>query len=342
MKRNVFIFLLSVASFVLGYWLGRPALPVAAVADSVPTESSEPKVLRDGWSGIVAHHVKSTPSSTGAAATAANLPLGPFGINVDELKRRADRGDAQAAKALAVGFHRCRFFEPPKTQVELEQRAEDRTVTGLNLVDQIVDQAKAAARKQNVDIGELPEVDAVTAYEQQLAAETDLAANCNGVDTTEAQGWFTWYQRAAELGDAEAELGYWHIAFDVGDLSSLDEMPHRKNVAATSLQRALSRGDWRALVAIGLVVERGYLAVPDPFDAYAWFYAASLASAEDIAVLPWLTNSPLVRLTVGNDTQAYVAGLLVRTARSLDATQIAAAERVGHERFARCCSGRRS
>jgi hypothetical protein len=299
-------------------------------------------VERDPWQAVVVAHGKRPAVRRETAALAMpELPPGPFGATIDELKRRADAGDARAAGALADGYRRCEYFQPPQDQADLEKRAEDRVVFQLDLADQLIGQVKDAAAKQGVELGEIPEVDSVSAYEQQLTAETDLAAACRGVDAIQAADWLSWYGRAAELGDTEAELGYWGSALSRVWLGLLDELPHRKAVAAAALQSSLSRGDWRALAAIGAITEGGYYVEPDPFFAHAYYFAALQGPNDDIAQLPWLDGGGLMRLFSGNDIHSYLAQRMRTTAAALTSAQVAEAERIGAVLYARCCTGRR-
>ena len=218
---------------------------------------------------------------------------------------------------------------PPKDQADLEKRVENDTVTQLNLVDQIVDQVRENARARGDATDKIPEQASLPAYRAQMKHEGQMAETCHGVDPADAKKWTDWYARAAELGDLEAELGYWHMAFSRADAVPLDVIQRDKIVSANYLQDALSRGDWRALAAISAIFGAGYYADPDPFLAHTYAFAASQSAPADITALPWMTGAIRVRIAAGNDTQTYLRWELERTASKLDSQQIAQAEQMG-------------
>ncbi|MEP7096994.1 MAG: hypothetical protein ABI748_04965 [Dokdonella sp.] len=295
---------------------------------------------RDSWQAIVAHQaLPPAPVRGDGLQLASSLPLGPFGATIDELKRRAEAGDPRAAKALAEGYRRCEFFTPPAGQQDLEKRAEDKTVNSLNFVDQIVDQVKESATRKGIKLPAMPKIDSLSVYQQQLKTEVDLAEACRGVERADASTWRTWYARAAELGEPDAELDYWQVALANASMASLDEIPRQKDIAASALQRSLSHGDPRALAAIGAVLEYGYFADPDPFLAHAYYFAASQAPNNDIASFPWASGGVFMRLATGSDTHTYLARRLRATALPLKPAQVLESEHIGAQLFASCCTG---
>ncbi|MEP7043031.1 MAG: hypothetical protein ABI843_08200 [Dokdonella sp.] len=324
----------------VGYGFGRSAAVTSTQPAAVATTVPDRRGVRDAWSSIVASHTRTNLTaradarSASASQTQPELPVGPFGAHIGELKRRVEAGDATAAKALAEGYRRCEFFQAPRDQAEIEKRAEDTTVFQLGALDQV----KRQAAEQGIDVGKLADIAPLPVYRAHLQSETDKAENCRGVDTTDARAWVDWQARAAELGDADAQLGYWQAVFNRADVYPLDELRRRKEAAAAYLQQAFARGDWRALVAIGEVLEMGYFAEPDPYSAHAYYFAAAQAPSSDISVLPWISGMPFEGLEIGRDTRALLQQSLQRTAALLDAGQIALAEQSGVALFAGCCA----
>jgi hypothetical protein len=306
----------------------------ATAQTQAPTTRSD---VRDSWQRIVDRGAGSS-RSTVSRARPGILPAGPFGANVDELKRRAGEGDAGAAKALAEGYRRCESYVPPRDHANLEKRVEDGTVAQLNLIDQLVDQANEKARQRG-EAKRIAEQASTPAYQAEMKAEQEMAEACDGVDTGDAKKWVDWYARAAELGDISAELGYWWVAFSQADIVPLDELQREKIAAANYVQDALSRGDWRALAAIGSILQVGYYGDPDPFLAHAYAFAASQAAVADITILPWMSGALRMRIAAGNDTQIYLQRMLQRTAMTLDPQQIAQSEQMGAALYASCCAG---
>lgn len=274
---------------------------------------------------------------TAASAPSGSLPDGPFGATTGELERMAGLGDAQAAARLAAGYRRCQFVEQHVDAAELEKRSIERTATGLEMTEHLASRITAQARKQGVDI-ELPKADPVKVYEADLASQKSEQVDCAGVDGGKAQAWFDWYERAAGLGDPDAEVGYWHEAFSNASIVDLDHIAQRREIATAALRHALGRGDARALAGVGELLALGYLDEPDPAAAYAYFYAASLAPAQPIETIPWIGNS-FGRLFTGNDTGTWLSRELGELARNLDPGRIADAERAGAQLYAQCCAG---
>jgi hypothetical protein len=330
-------------AFVLitGYELGRISrLPDARertistsfTSGSAPTQTDAPNT----WQKIAA---RSKAAHNKRGEQAAELPTGLFGSNISALRKLADAGNADAAYALAKGYRDCEFFVPPKDDSEVAQRAEDSTVMQLNVFDQIVDQVKSAAEKQGKSIGKVPEVAVQPVYQGNLRAGQEQVRQCTGVDTAIARDWMEWQRRAAELGNLEAELTYWILMVQNADVRSVEDLVQDKQVASAALQDALSRGDPRALIAIGEVLQNGWFAEADPYLAYAYFYGASQAPYANINTLPWIGQSIFAVLANGNNTQTYLQQHLDRVSASLTPAQQLAAQQLGLSLFQQCCKG---
>jgi hypothetical protein len=330
----------AIGAWAIAYWSGR------SVASATPRESTLPASAiphasqHEAWDRIV-HRAVATPAKPPAKpALSTPLPDGPFGATIDELRRRALGGEASAALALATGYRACQFYQPPKDQADLEQRVEDSTVQHLNLLDQLVDQVKQQAAAQGIESPKIPHVDSMDVYHETMKTEVATSEKCSGVVHRDAEHWRGWWARAAALGDEDAALAYWHIAFEAESEASLDELAEEKSLAADYLERAYESGDPRSLAAIAEVYRAGYYGDPDPFMAHAYFFAASQSPNAPILTLPWIDGG-LELLVTGNDTATYYAIGLKWTAATLDPAEIADAERMGAALFAQCCSGAR-
>jgi hypothetical protein len=266
------------------------------------------------------------------------LPSGPFGSNVEGLKRLANY-DADAAYMLAKGFQGCQFFVAPKDELEAAAQAESSTVMQLGFMDQLVDQAKDLAGKNGQSLGTIPEVPVQSLYQENLSGVQQQARECAGVDTADARDWMNWQRRAAELGNADAELTFWQSLRQNADARSLEDLMQDKQVAQAALQDSLSHGDARALMAIGETLDMGMFSDPDPFSAYAYFFAASQAPYADIQTLPWIGQNIFQVLASGSTTQQYLQRNLDRTGSSLSPAQQQAAQQLGLSVYQRCCQG---
>jgi len=180
-------------------------------------------------------------------------------------------------------------------------------------------------------------VDPAAVYGQELTAQHELASDCTGIAHADAADWFKWYEQAAELGEPDAEVGYWHPALAQVSLVDLNEIGHRKDIAVVALQRARARGDWRALAAIGSLLKIGYFAEPDFFGAYAYFFAAAQAPTQAIDAVPWIDYG-LGRVFAGPDTQTWLARELSDLGSRLDPAQRAQAEQLGVQLYEQCCA----
>jgi hypothetical protein len=266
------------------------------------------------------------------------LPLGPFGMNVAELERRANAGDARAAKALADGYEDCRGFRPPDDAAQVAEQAEEATARSLELFEQVRGQLNVTARDHGIE--EIPEPSVDAAYADVLAKRWNRIDRCAGVDPQAAEDWYAWYTRAVELGDADASLDYWREVLLHASLQRLERVPQERDLAVSAVGRVLARGDPRALIAIGEMLHAGFFAQPDAFHAYAYVSAATHASS---GFLARPSNRPgLFGMHAGESTSDLLSRMLARYGAALDSRQRAEAARVGALLYARCCAGKGS
>lgn len=323
-----------VGATLIGYRLGKPPSSLPLHQSPASVADARPPVVRDGWQMIAAKHV--TTRANALASSTSALPPGPFVGTVEELKRRVRTGDAQAARRLADGYRRCQFFTPAANEAELEKKTLDQVAGGLNFGEELAGQLRDHAARHGVKLEE-SKVDPAAVYGQELTAQHELASDCTGIAHAEAADWFKWYEQAAELGEPDAEVGYWNPALAQVSLVDLNEIRHRKDIAVVALQRARARGDWRALAAIGSLLKIGYFAEPDFFGAYAYFFAAAQAPTQPIDALPWIDNG-LGRVFAGPDTQTWLARELSDLGSRLDPVQRAQAEQLGVQLYEQCCA----
>ena len=340
--RFVLIAAAAIAIWKVAYELSRPGVP-STPAKAHIGKMPDRAVVHDAWQDA-GQRAKLPKVAESRTTPPMPLPEGPFGDNVAELKRRVEAGDSGAAVVLAKGLRICRYYRPPKNPEELQQRLEEITVNELGMADQLADFVKQHAEGSGVDASKLPKLEAMQVYNEHLRTETEHADNCRGVDAADAKQWGNWYLRAAELGDADAEVTYWRVVTDQSAYLPLEELPPQKAAMEDFLQRALARGDWRALAAIGELYSQGWLAEPDPFYSHAYFFAAAQAPEVSIFELPWMGDwlgPGLGILYTGNTTHTYFSRELQRTGAELDPQQIAESEQLGVALYAQCCGGGR-
>lgn len=343
MKRLGLLIVLAIAASS-AYLVARDLAQSAADADAIVEPAAEPNETTDasanaehGADPFVRAARRSTPRDVPAVppptADPLPLPLGPFGSNVAELERRANAGDARAAKALADGYKDCRGFQPLADAADVAEQAEEATARSLDLLEQIRGQLNVIAREHDVD--EIPEPSVDAAYSNILARRWSRIERCTGVDPQAAENWYAWYTRAVELGDVEASLEYWREVLKNANLQRVAEVPRERNLAVSAAARVLAKGDPRALVAIGEMLDAGFFTQPDAFHAYAYVFAATQASPGYLASP---TNRPsLFGLRAGETMGDLLPRMLTRFGATLDPQQRAEAERVGAELYARCC-----
>ncbi len=247
--------------------------------------------------------------------------------------------NADAAYLLAKGYQHCQYFVAPKDAAEAAARAESSTEMQFGIMDAIVDQAKETAKKNGTSVGTIPEVPVQSVYDENLSSVQEQARECAGVDTNNAHDWMIWQRRAAELGNPDAELMFWQSLRDVADSYPVQELVQDKRIAKAALEDSLSHGDARALIAIGETFNVGLFSEPDPFLAYAYFFAASQAPYADIRTLPWIEDNFLQVLAAGINTQQYLQRNLDRIGPSLTPAQQESARELGLRLYRQCCQG---
>ena len=334
----------ALLALALGFGVGRLRPVDETVASGGDAEPAlkhappTPAAASDAWQRLVANggtRTDARDADAGHRIAATPLPTGPFGASVAQLEQLAQAGNAAAAAALAQGFRDCQFFRPATSEQEATAQVEDAAARELAFTDQLADEVQRIAAQQGKQV-DIPRDSARAALQRQLQAQHEQSVRCTGVDPDAARNWPFWAQRAAQLGDLDAELSFWQLMIQHADVSTPDELVAQKRIALDALQDALHRGDPRALAAIGKTLALGLFAEPDPYAAYAYLSAAAQAPTADSSTLPWL--NAWHNLFVGGNTHNYLERELRDLEASLSTSQRIDAREAGLLLYQRCCS----
>ena len=232
-------------------------------------------------------------TSTHKTATVATADDRPFTEIRPELERRALEGDALAARRLGLTLANCNHYtDVPDDKLE----------------DMVVDQAARGFTAKIGDHEAQPE-EILNLYKLSLRQKRRDCKGVSGLDETDA--WkkaFQWIERAAALGDTDAQAMYGALAFadftnDRTALVDADRMRDRKQLATDYLQRSLAKGDALALIQMAGRYQDGVLFPADPEKAYAYAWAYSLTTrASD--VVPELLDEVLAQRATPLDDAA--------------------------------------
>ena len=271
------------------------------VAESIPGQDGS--VARTG--AVDANHDLPTPASHEPVARLDEDR--PFATARPDLEQRARNGDAHAATLLARTLSRCNHYVPSADSL-LEQWVVDLAASG----------GSVTVNKEQLSPDETLSM-LKLGYEQ-------LNRDCRGVSgLNEADApakAFEWIERAAALGDADAQALYGQLAFATYEVrtavANAEEIRERKRLALEYLQRSLARGDALALRVMSEHYTKGPLLAPDAQRAYAYLYAYSLTPRSQDLV------PELLEL------------LLAQTAHGLDPASLEQARESGRQ-LATCC-----
>jgi hypothetical protein len=207
----------------------------------------------------------SPPTAPPSMQAASDLDDRPFVEARAELERRAERGDARAAARLGRAFAQCNGYVPVD-DAQLESWVVEATARGVvfNEGDHPLGPDALLAR--------------LKANQAQRARD---CANAGGIDEKDPRPLaFRWTERAAALGDADAQALYGSLAFATYSARSAivdaEELRERKRIARDYLERSLARGDALALQQMYLHHAHGTLYPEDAEAAYRYLYAYSL------------------------------------------------------------------
>jgi TPR repeat protein len=196
----------------------------------------------------------------------------PFAEIRPDLERRANSGDAEAARRLGKALANCNDFVPiSDEQIE-------------NIV--VEDAAKGVSVRQNGR--QLAPEEMLSTLQLLVAQRNRDCKNISGLNETDAnRKAFHWIERGAALGDADAQALYGALAFmDFNNQTALgdaEQIRDRKQLATSYLQASLAQGDAMALLQLSSQYDAGRLFQHDPEMAYAYLYAYSLTTrASDV------------------------------------------------------------
>jgi hypothetical protein len=226
----------------------------------------------------------------------------PFAEIRPELERRALAGDAAAARRLGMTLVNCNHFVDMSDD-KLQDFVVDGAARGFTLKDKGRDMS--------------PE-EILARMRLGLEQKRRTCKGVSGLD--EPDGWktaFQWIDRAAALGDPDAEAVYAGLAFaDIEDRDALvdaEKMRDRKALAIEYVERSLAAGD-----ALALLQMSGYVGADSgifPVDlekSYAYLYAYSLTprSSEIVPeILQELLSEQAARLDEAAQQRARTEGL---------------------------------
>jgi hypothetical protein len=268
------------AAAVLGMVVlhGRPAPSGAAGSHVAGDDTGRIEAAAEGDGAVEMPHraVKSVAAVkpraiVSSSALPANVPLAKI---YDELKARADAGDAQAASQLYRDLHRCAIARE-------SLRALPR------YVNQELDEDTS-----KLDADQLTRREAhLASMEERLTKARTDNESCG--DLTEAQLLLTPIaQRAAQLGDVSAINCYvgGAMMYGQGILDHPEWLAQYKADALNMAMSAVSQGDWRMIAQLqrayagGLGANLlGQVTGSDPAQAYRYMKLRQLGSSDEKA-----------------------------------------------------------
>lgn len=249
----------------------------AVAAGDVGNAAAPPAAVEGGEAG---------PPERAAVAPPARPPLPaldvPLRLVVDDLRRRADSGDAAAACRLAAEFERCRWLA-----------AEANTFAPTDmLLENMLMQASTEGQAASVE-------PLVADRDRAKVAAAEAFEHCEGVAEPTASERVRHWRRAA-LGGHVPAMRHYAIgnAFRFDDLmEAVPELAVYRREAEQVALRAAAAGDAAAIHALAMAYLPGgsgedwmdsgfrpFLAQviqPDPGKALAWLYALQLYPGVD-------------------------------------------------------------
>lgn len=325
-------FALALAVAAAGAWyagerVGRDTVP--GTADSAAAE-----VIERRWHGAAGPTASLPPPES----VRVELPAGTFGEQFEALRRLAEAGSGEAARLLYDGLEKCRGVPAAGDQNALLDTAARHADVQLQLVDQVVQKAKDAAAARGGALV-MPEVPTGAVFEEALHQLRERAVECEGAPRFDIDASMALLERAAILGDADAQLRYANesLRSTGGSISVAAEAARRKPLVRDMLAHSLKHGDWRALAVLGDMLSIGYFTDPDPAAAYAYFYAARQAPDASGSRLPWASGPTLMFF---GDAAAELDADMARLAARLTPEEITLAQGAGLALYTRCCMGK--
>jgi len=234
MQRYLWIAVIVIAALAAGWWFGRNTAPArgSMAAENADVDSGHSRI--NARANAQKHPAAHAPSSTSANTASVSKPLPPPGTQLkqtfDELKARADAGDAEAASRLFRDAQRCRRFRqlirrtPQMAKRWLDEKTDGATAEDLKITDAFLGMAQSQLeflRSNAALCSDAPEQVDSSLPLALLAAQLGdpAAANCyvGGGDTfgipsgvVDHPEWLSEYkQNALVYADATVEKGDW-------------------------------------------------------------------------------------------------------------------------------------
>jgi TPR repeat protein len=242
-------------------WRHRTPAAPGAVATSVAADVRKPEASSPPAHDDSASSQKSAPWKPDAPDDR------PFAEIRPELERRALAGDAAAARRLGITLANCNHF------VDMPDE---------KLQDIVVDGAARGFTMRDGD-SVVPPEEILARMRLGMAQKRRDCRGVSGLDEPDAfKQAFKWTERAAALGDADAEATYGTLAFaDIDDRDALvkaETLRERKQLAVDYAKRALAAGDALALARMsGYYLDSPFFP-SNPETAYAYLFAYSLTT----------------------------------------------------------------
>jgi len=224
MRRYLWITTIVIAALAAGWWLGRDTAPArgSMVAESANADAknSEADALSNAPKYPAVHAQSGTPTNQASASKSLPPPGAPLKQTFDELKARADAGDAEAASRLYRDLERC-----------------DEASSSANNIAALTQMAES----ENA-ISDIP---GLIAHQEEIMRRHALL--CEGLSAAQTEWRMSAMLRAAQLGD----LGASNCYVSPGGLIDSPEIVNHpewlidfRNNALDLANSAVEYGDW--------------------------------------------------------------------------------------------------
>jgi len=273
-RRNALIATAAIAIFAaLLVWRYRAPVATPSARQTVTANTPEP---------VASNTPVARPRPEPRKGSKPEIPDDrPFAEIRPELEHRALAGDAAAARRLGLTLANCnQYVDIPDEQAE----------------SVVVEEAAKGINVRNNGRVMQPE-EVLGLYKILLKQKRH---DCKGVSgLNEDDAWkkaFQWIERAAALGDADAEAVYGSFAFaDIetrNALADAETMRDRRQLTIDYLQQSLEQGDGLALLRMSSYYGGSYFYPANPETAYAYLYGYSLTTRAN-EVVPELLDQML-------------------------------------------------
>jgi len=309
MKRRGIVMAVALCVLAAGFWLARRSGDDHGVQSPAPPASANPRAASQAAADETAADVAAAPSPAKASAPMDPLDDRPLLEVRAELERRAQAGDAHAASRLGQAFLHCNDL-PNATDTQIEDLVVEIAAHGGHILGQ-------------ADSSLSPDA-AASLLKGTMKYAQARCANARGIDEKDAPAQaLHWIERAAALGDADAQALYGEALLKTYDarraIADAETLRDRLQQARSYVEQSLSKGD-----ALALLQRQSYYGdgvyPADPEAAYANLFAWSLT--------PRSAEMPPDVLTL----------MLSEASKTLDADAVERAREEGR-RLAACCGG---